>query len=54
MAAARHLDQGGVSIQIIKKVYGHHIPGGFDGVIEVSGRIGRRATETQQKQTRQA
>jgi integrase len=47
-------DYCGVSIQIIKKVYGHHIPGGFDGVIEVSGRIGRRATETQQKQTRQA
>lgn len=43
-------DYCGVSIQIIKKVYGHHIPGGFDGVIEASGRIGRRATATQQKQ----
>jgi len=26
-------DYCGVSIQIIKKVYGHHIPGGFDGVL---------------------
>jgi len=42
-------DYCGVSIQIIKKVYGHHIPGGFDGVIEASGRIGRCATDTQQK-----
>ncbi|WP_176721968.1 tyrosine-type recombinase/integrase [Bradyrhizobium sp. LMTR 3] len=42
-------DYCGVSIQIIKKVYGHHIPGGFDGVVEASGRIGRSATETQQK-----
>jgi integrase len=34
-------DYCGVSIQIIKKVYGHHIPGGFDGVIERSHRLGR-------------
>lgn len=42
-------DYCGVSIQIIKKVYGHHIPGGFDGVIERSQRLGRSATATQQK-----
>jgi integrase len=41
-------DYCGVSIAIIKKVYAHHIPGGFDGVIEASGRMGR-ATDTQQK-----
>ena len=30
-------DYCGVSIQIIKKVYGHHIPGGFDGVLASAG-----------------
>ncbi|WP_426418457.1 site-specific integrase [Bradyrhizobium genosp. A] len=40
----------GVSVQIIKKHYKHHIPGGFDGVMQSSQRLGRgRATETQQK-----
>jgi len=34
-------DYCGVSIQIIKKVYGHHIPGGFDGVLASSNRLGR-------------
>ncbi|MCC8967906.1 tyrosine-type recombinase/integrase [Bradyrhizobium sp. Pear76] len=43
-------DYCGVSIQIIKKVYGHHIPGGFDGVVERSRHLGRSATDTQQKQ----
>jgi integrase len=43
-------DYCGVSIQIIKKVYGHHIPGWSDGIKQVSHRLGR-ATETQQKQT---
>lgn len=41
-------DYCGVSIQIIKKVYGHHIPGGFDGVVERSRHLGRSATEMQQ------
>lgn len=36
-------DYCGVSIQIIKKVYGHHIPGGFDGVLASSQRLGRSA-----------
>jgi transposase len=41
----------GVSIQIIKKVCGHHVPGGFDGVIASSHRIGRSAVPaTYQKQ----
>ncbi|MCG2673343.1 tyrosine-type recombinase/integrase [Bradyrhizobium sp. GCM10023182] len=45
-------DYCGVSIQIIKKVYGHHIPGGFDSVI-ASHRSGRTsATDTQQKRMR--
>lgn len=40
----------GVSVQIIKKHYKHHVPGGFDGVMQSSHRLGRgRATETQQK-----
>jgi integrase len=34
-------DYCGVSIQIIKKVYGHHIPGGFDGVVAASAKLGR-------------
>ncbi|WP_314962181.1 tyrosine-type recombinase/integrase [Bradyrhizobium cosmicum] len=34
-------DYCGASIQIIKKVYGHHIPGGFDGVVASSHRLGR-------------
>jgi hypothetical protein len=45
-------DYCGVSIQIIKKVYGHHIPGGFDGVLASSNRLGRSATATQQKQAK--
>jgi integrase len=44
-------DYCGVSIQIIKKHYGHHIPGREGGIIQTSSRIGRRATDTQQKQT---
>jgi integrase len=44
-------DYCGVSIQIIRKHYGHHIPGREDGIIQASRRIGRRATETQQKRT---
>jgi integrase len=31
----------GVSIQVIKKVYAHHLPGGFDGVLAASNRLGR-------------
>jgi integrase len=42
-------DYCGVSIQIIKKVYGHHIPGWSEGIIAASARLGRSATETQQK-----
>jgi integrase len=42
-------DYCGVSIQIIKKHYGHHIPGRDDGVLQASNRIGRSATATQQK-----
>jgi integrase len=45
-------DYCGVSIQIIKKVYAHHIPGGFDGVLASSNRLGRSATDTQQKQAK--
>jgi integrase len=45
-------DYCGVSIQIIKKHYGHHIPGREGGIIEASNRIGRRATDTQQIQTK--
>ena len=45
-------DYCGVSIQIIKKVYGHHIPGGFDDVLASSNRLGRSATATQQKQAK--
>jgi integrase len=43
-------DYCGVSIQIIKKHYGHHIPGREDGIIRASSRIGRGATASQQKQ----
>ncbi|WP_454619341.1 site-specific integrase [Bradyrhizobium cenepequi] len=46
-------DYCGVSIQIIKKVYGHHIPGGFDGVIERSRELGRSTVPvTYQKQAK--
>jgi integrase len=34
-------DYCGVSMQIINKVYKHHMPGGFDDVIASSGRLGR-------------
>jgi len=44
-------DYCGVSEQIIKKHYKHHIPSGFDGIITSSTRIGRSATDTQQKRT---
>jgi integrase len=44
-------DYCGVSIQIIKKHYGHHIPGRDDGILYASRRIGRSATDTQQKMT---
>lgn len=50
-------DYCGVSPQIIKRHYGHHIPGREDGILQASGRFGRRgsstahpATATQQKQ----
>lgn len=39
-------DYCGVSIHIIKKHYGHHIPGREDGVIRVSHRIGRPQART--------
>jgi integrase len=39
----------GVSIQIIKKHYGHHLPGRDDGILRASTRIGRGATAMQQK-----
>jgi integrase len=45
----------GVSEQVIKNVYRHHIPGGHDNVLAASTRLGRSATVTQQngmKQTR--
>jgi integrase len=42
-------DYCGVSIQIIKKHYGHHVPGREDGILRASRRLGRRATDTQQK-----
>ena len=45
-------DYCGVSIQIIKTVYGHHIPGGFDDVLASSNRLGRSATATQQIQAK--
>jgi len=51
-------DYCGVSVQIINKVYKHHVPGGFDNVLASSNRLGRdrlnpeRATATQQKQTK--
>jgi integrase len=44
-------DYCGVSIQIIRKHYGHHMPGRDDGIIEASRRIGRRATDMQQQRT---
>ena len=44
-------DYCGVSIDIIRSVYGHHIPGGFDGVLASSNRLGR-ATATQQQQAK--
>jgi integrase len=34
-------DYCGVSVQIINKVYKHHIPGGFDNVLASSTRLGR-------------
>lgn len=43
-------DYCGVSIQIIRMHYGHHIPGREDGILQASRRIGRRATAMQQKQ----
>lgn len=39
----------GVSVQIIKKHYKHHIPGGFDGVMATSGRLGKAVPVTYQK-----
>lgn len=42
-------DYCGVSEAIIRKVYKHHVPGGFDNVLASSNRLGR-ATATQQKQ----
>jgi integrase len=47
-------DYCGVSEQIIRKVYGHHIPGWSGDVIGASNRLGRRATDTQQKRMQQA
>jgi integrase len=47
-------DYCGVSIQIIKKHYGHHIPGREDGIIKASNRRGRGATGMQQKQAQRA
>jgi integrase len=45
-------DYCGVSAQTIRRVYKHHIPGGLDGVLAASHRLGRgRATVSQQKQT---
>ena len=52
-------DYCGVSVQIINKVYKHHVPGGFDNVLASSNRLGRAtsyATETDemtQNETRQ-
>jgi integrase len=43
-------DYCGVSEAIIRKVYKHHIPGGFDNLLASSNRLGRSATATQQKQ----
>jgi hypothetical protein len=40
-----------VSEQIIKRVYKHHVPGGFDNLLASSNRLGR-ATATQQQQTK--
>ena len=45
-------DYCGVSEQIIRKVYKHHIPGGFDNVLASSNHLGRSATATQQKRTK--
>jgi integrase len=45
-------DYCGVSEQIIRKVYKHHIPGGFDNVLASANRLGRGATATQQKQVK--
>jgi integrase len=45
-------DYCGVSVLTIRKVYKHHMPGGFDGILAASRRLGRdSATATQQKQT---
>jgi integrase len=44
-------DYCGVSIHIIKKVYGHHISGWSDVVMQASRQLGR-ATDTQQKQVK--
>lgn len=42
----------GVSEQVIKNVYRHHIPGGHDNVLAASNRLGRSATATQQNGTK--
>ena len=39
----------GVSIQIIKKVYGHHIKGGEDRIKASSRQFGRTVPVSQQK-----
>jgi integrase len=44
-------DYCGVSIQIIKKVYGHHIPGWTEGIMAASSRLGQSVPVTYQKQT---
>ena len=36
-------DYCGVSVQIINKVYKHHVPGGFDNVLAASNRLGRNS-----------
>ncbi|MGY8677098.1 site-specific integrase [Bradyrhizobium sp. UFLA05-153] len=43
-------DYCGVSEAIIRRVYKHHIPGTHDGVLAKSMRLGRSATDMQQKQ----
>ncbi len=47
-------DYCGVSIAIIKKHYGHHLPGRNDAIIAASGTFGKRAPVTHQKQANRA
>ena len=48
-------DLAGVSEQIIRKVYKHHLPGGFDNVLAATNQLGRTSVpvwyQKQQKQT---